>query len=245
MQPFGIFLVSYKKLKNMKTLATFLSFSLLACFAFGQKRTVEVGSFTELSLGVSAKLYVKQGSNEKLEIECDDDIFDRIEFDKVGDRLSIRKEGRWNWRDGWRNGDVTIYVTMKEIERLSVSGSGAMEGEGTIDVGVLDLAVSGSGDMDLAIVGDELEIKISGSGSIQLAGTADGAEARISGSGKIKAEDLEVNSLEASISGSGSCYIAVKEEIEARISGSGSIYYSGNPSKINSNSSGSGKLKKM
>ena len=229
----------------MKTLTTFLSLILLTAFVSAQKRTVDVGSFTKLSLGIPAKLYVKQGSDEKVEIECDEDTFDEIEFDKSGDRLSIRKEGRWNWRNGWRNSDVTIYVTMREIEGLAVSGSGDMEGEGTFDVDGLDLSVSGSGDLELEADGNELEMRISGSGSITLAGNANDAEARISGSGKVKAQDLTVNDFEASISGSGSCYITVKEEIEARISGSGNIYYAGNPYRINSNSSGSGKVRKM
>lgn len=229
----------------MKTLTTFLSLALLIGFASAQKRTVDVGSFTELSLGIPANLYVKQGSNEKVEIECDDDTFDEIEFDRSGDRLAIRKEGKYNWRSGWRNSEVTIYVTMKEIEGLSVSGSGNLEGQGTFDVEDLDLAVSGSGDLEVAIEGDELEMRISGSGSIRLAGTADEAEAKISGSGKVKAEDLTVNIFDASISGSGSCYITVEDELEARISGSGSIYYGGNPNRVNSNSSGSGKVRKM
>ena len=229
----------------MKTLTTFLSLVFLANLAFSQKRNIDVGSFSELSLGISANLYVKQGATEKVEIECDDDIFDKIEFDMSGDRLSIRKEGRWNWRDGWRNSDVTIYVTMKEIEKLAVSGSGDIEGEGTFDVEDLELAISGSGGMEIEVEGDELEMRISGSGSIRLAGTADEAEAKISGSGRIKAEDLAVNDFLASISGSGSCYITVKEEIEARISGSGSVYYAGNPNRVNSNSSGSGKVRKL
>jgi len=229
----------------MKTLTTFLSLVLLTALVSAQKRTIDVNSFSELSLGISANLYVKQGSNEKVEIECDDDIFDKIEFNMSGDRLSIIKEGRWNWRDGWGNSEVTIYVTMKEIERLSVSGSGDLEGEGTFKVDDIELAISGSGDMNVGVEGDEVEMRISGSGNIRVSGAANDADAKISGSGKVKAEDLMVNVFDASISGSGSCYITVKDEIDARISGSGNVYYSGNPNRINSNSSGSGKVRKM
>jgi len=99
--------------------------------------------------------------------------------------------------------------------------------------------------MDLDIDSDDLETKISGSGSIVLAGDANDASARISGSGKVKAEGLSVKTFEARISGSGSCYITVEEEIEASISGSGSVYYAGDPNRVISNSSGSGKVRKM
>ena len=230
----------------MKTLITTLLSLTILIAVQGQKRNVDVGNFTELSLGIPATLYIKQGSNEKVEIDCDDDIYDEIEFEMRGDRLVIKREGKgWNWNSGWRRSEVDVYVTMRTIEALSVSGSGNMESDGTLNTDDLELAVSGSGDMDLKIESDELETRISGSGSISLSGSAEEADARISGSGRVKAEDLTVKTFDARISGSGSCYITVKEEIEASISGSGSVYYAGDPDRVISNASGSGKVRKM
>ncbi len=229
----------------MKTLLTLLLITTIALPSLAQKRSIDVGSFNELSLGISATVYLKQGSDERVEIECDDDLFDKIEFEMKGDRLVIKKEGKWNWNDGWRRSEVDIYVTMKDIEELSVSGSGLIESDGKLETEDVRLSVSGSGDMDLDISSDEMDLRISGSGSIQLNGNAREAEARISGSGRVKAEDLTVKVFEASISGSGSCYITATEEVSANISGSGSVYYSGEPDRVISNSSGSGKVKKM
>ena len=229
----------------MKTLITavFLSFIIST---HAQKRDINVGSFSELSLGIPANLYLRQGSNESVEIDCDDDIFEDIEFDLRGDRLVIKKEGKgWDWSRGWRKSEVDIYVTMKAINAISVSGSGNIEGEGTLKTEDLELSVSGSGNMNLDLNTDDLETRISGSGSIMLAGDANEADARISGSGKVKAEGLTVKTIEARISGSGSCYITVEEAIEASISGSGSIYYAGDPNRVISNSSGSGKVRKL
>ncbi len=229
----------------MKTLLTFcLAFALIIS-AEAQKRTVNVGDFSELSLGIPGNLYLKQGNTTSVEIECDDDDFEDIEFKMNGDRLSITKEGKWSWKDGWNNSDVTIYVIMREIEELTVSGSGNIQGKGSLDVENIDLAVSGSGDIELDLSGSELEARISGSGSISLSGSAKAATAIISGSGKVKAEDMTVSSFEARISGSGNCYITATDEIEASISGSGSVYYDGNPDRVISNSSGSGKVKRM
>lgn len=229
----------------MKTLLTLLLTISISLPAFSQKRTIDVGNFSELSLGIAGTVYLKQGSSTKVEIECDDDIFDEIEFEMRGDRLVIKKEGNWNWGNGWRKSEVDIYVTMKEIEGLSVSGSGLIEGQEMLQTEDIELSVSGSGDMDLDLTSDEMELRISGSGSIQLSGNAKEAEARISGSGKVKAEDLTVKIFSARISGSGSCYINATEEIDASISGSGSVYYSGDPDRVISNSSGSGKVRKM
>lgn len=250
MQPFIFYSVYYDSTKpnitTMKPLIiTFLSLIIFTT-AQAQKRDIKVSSFSELALGIPANLYLKQGSNEKVTITCDDDIFEKIEFEVKGDKLTIKKEYDGNrWKSGWGSSEVDIYVTMRTIEALSMSGSGNIESEGTLKVDDLALAISGSGDIDLKVSGDELDARISGSGSIQLAGTANEASGRISGSGKVKAEGLTVDSFEARISGSGSCYITVTESIEASISGSGNVYYAGTPARVNSNSSGSGKIKKM
>lgn len=241
-----LFSLYLNKLKmNMKTLLTLLLTVCLILPSSAQKRKVDVSGFSELSLGIPATLYLKQGSSESVEIDCDDDIFDEIEFEMSGDRLRIKKDGNWNWKSGWRQSEVTIYVTMKDIEALGVSGSGSIESDGQLTSEDLELAISGSGDMDLDVNADELDLRISGSGSILLNGDADEAEAKISGSGRVKAEDLTVKKFEASISGSGSCYITVTDEINARISGSGNVYYAGSPNKVIGNSSGSGKVRKM
>ena len=132
MQPYTYKYVSNKKNMKMKTLITLLLTITIALPALSQKRTVDVDNFNELSLGISGTVYLKQGASNKVEIECDDDIFDEIEFEMRGDRLVIKKDGNWSWGSGWRRSEVDIYVTMKEIEGLSVSGSGLIEGQGTI-----------------------------------------------------------------------------------------------------------------
>ena len=229
----------------MRTLSLYvLSLCLVSSIA-AQKRSVDVDNFSSVSLGIPAEMTLKQGSSDKVEIRCDDDVFEEITFEKKGDRLVIKREGSWNWGSGWKKSDVSIDVTMKNIEGVSVSGSGLIESAGSLSAGNMKLSISGSGDMDLEVDAEDLDLRISGSGTIGLSGNASSADTKISGSGKVKAEDLTVRVFKASISGSGDCYINATEEVNARISGSGTIYYSGDPDKVISNSSGSGKVKKM
>ncbi len=227
----------------MKTLITLLTAVTLVFGASAQKRTLDLGSFSEVSFGTAGTLYITQGSNESVEVRCSDELFDKLEFEVTGDRLAIRKKSRWDW--GSLGGTLDVYITMKEVEGLSVSGSGDIIGQNQIDADELKLRVSGSGDIELEADASELDIRISGSGGMELKGTADEAEVKISGSGKVRADDMEVKIFKASISGSGRCYITATEEINASISGSGSVYYSGDPDRVISNSSGSGKVRKM
>jgi hypothetical protein len=146
---------------------------------------------------------------------------------------------------------------------LNVSGSGSLEAE--IDAADVDADVSGSGDMELkgkcksfssdisgsggvrlelAIAG-EADFDLSGSGKVEATGTAQTVKAGITGSGKIYASSLETDKCTVRISGSGDVEISVKTELDARISGSGSVSYKGNPARVNADSSGSGKVRKM
>jgi hypothetical protein len=59
------------------------------------------------------------------------------------------------------------------------------------------------------------------------------------------AANLETNSCEVKITGSGDVEINVKDELNANITGSGNVRYKGNPGKVNSHSAGSGNVKKL
>jgi len=147
---------------------------------------------------------------------------------------------------------------------LSVSGSGNVELEATV-AGELEADVSGSGKISLkatcnnfnsdvsgsgkvvltATVKDKANFGISGSGRIDASGSAREVKAALSGSGRVNAENMEVDNCEIRISGSGDVSIHVNKELDANISGSGSVSYKGNPNHVNSNASGSGKVRKI
>jgi hypothetical protein len=89
------------------------------------------------------------------------------------------------------------------------------------------------------------DFAVSGSGKIEIGGTANAVKASISGSGRVLAANLETNTCDVKISGSGDVEINVKEALDASISGSGSVLYKGNPTRLNSHAAGSGKVRKM
>lgn len=247
--------------------------------------TRNVDQFTKISFRYPGKLYLKQGSPQKVELEGDKDVLKEIGTDVEGNRLIIGKEDNlFNWK--WDDDDkITVYITVPDIEAVSVSGSGDVigqtkingkdfkfnvSGSGSLSLDVdangdIEADVSGSGDIDLKGKCSEFEsdvsgsgkvmlamtitntadLSVSGSGKIQASGTSDEVKANVSGSGKILAADHETNRCDVRISGSGDVEINVKNELDATISGSGTVSYKGNPNKVNSHSSGSGKVRKI
>jgi len=203
----------------------------------------EVSPFSKISLRISAKVYVEQGDKQSVKIVADPETLEEI-ITEVKDRTLQIRFPTENIFKRWDPGKIEIFITVPEVDGLTVSGSGDIVSE-NISTRILDLAVSGSGNIKLEkLVAEKVEASISGSGNINIkeGGVAEELKVRISGSGNVDARGFEAKNVSVQTSGSGNCYVVSNGEIKARISGSGNVYYSGNPA-IDSSVSGSGSVK--
>jgi hypothetical protein len=89
----------------------------------------------------------------------------------------------------------------------------------------------------------QLKLNLSGSGDIVLKGITENLEASVAGSGDINAFDLVAQNSKVNVSGSGNISTNCSEFIEARVAGSGDIEYKGKPKKMDTKVAGSGKIK--
>src|ERR1051326_3857247 len=114
----------------MKKIEYYLLVVLLSVtFAGAQnKKELKLDSFTKISFRAAGKLYLRQGSPQKVEVEGDRDYIEELDIRVEGDRLTMGRDNWnfWNWTNN--NNRVTIYVTVPEIKGLSVSGSGDLIG---------------------------------------------------------------------------------------------------------------------
>ena len=228
----------------MKKIIFLILTSLLSIhFALqAQSEKRSVGTFNAISMGVPGDLYITQGNQVSLEVKGDSDDLEDLITEVRNNTLVIKYE-----RIGWNFGRdrVSIYVTTPEISGISLGGSGKVISQNSLESDRLDLSVSGSGKMELQVEADEIEASISGSGNMTISGDADQVQLTISGSGNMDAEELMADRYEVRISGSGRSRIHVGDQLDAKISGSGSVYYKGDPDKVISNVSGSGRVKKL
>ena len=65
----------------------------------------------------------------------------------------------------------------------------------------------------------------------------------IEGSGDVNARGLKANDAEVSTAGSGNVTLTATKSLDASIEGSGDIVFSGNPSSVRRNVSGSGEVR--
>jgi hypothetical protein len=196
-----------------------------------------VSRFDQVSSSGDFLVTVMPGTGYSVEVTADSNLLPYIETDVVGSTLKIRTQGLYSLRD---HDPIEIYITTPVLSGVTLSGSGLIE-TGSFSGKEFRVALSGSGDIDTQISADRIKVNVSGSGTIYLTGDADATEFVISGSGKIKSYDLEQNTCQATISGSGDMFVNVFEAIDAHISGSGRVNYINYP-VIHTSISGSGKV---
>jgi hypothetical protein len=208
-----------------------------------KEETRELPSFSEISLRISAKVYLEQGKNQSVRIVADSETLEQVITEVKGRTLNIRFPNN-NIFKRWDPGKIEIYISVPEVDGLNLSGSGDIISE-KIETRILDLLISGSGNIKIEqLTSERVSAAISGSGNIKIegSGVADELKTRITGSGNIDASGFEAKNVDAQTSGSGNSSVFSNGSIKVRIAGSGSVYYSGNPA-IESSIAGSGKVK--
>jgi len=206
--------------------------------------TRQVAAFTKIGLAYPAHVVLRQGNTQSLKVEGSaEQLADLITEVKDG-RLTIRRKEKEGWFGNQNNEKrVNIYITVPRVEALAVSGSGKIEGKDAFKADALDLAVSGSGSIQLEARVEKVTSRISGSGTIELHGQGQQSTVSVSGSGSLKSFGFKTNSAKVSISGSGSCEVNATSTLVSSISGSGRVFYEGKPT-VDSRVSGSGTVKK-
>jgi hypothetical protein len=203
------------------------------------KENREVRGFSKVRLASQGELSIRQGNEESLAIETDDNILPKIKTVVESGRLTIETERGVSVSP---TAGIRYTLMVKDLDNLELSGSGKVHA-GPLHSGSFVARLPGSGTIRLdALEAGALQAEISGSGNIEIAGMVKRQEAHISGSGKYDAPDLQCKAADVSISGSGHITLWAQESLAAHISGSGSVGYYGNPA-LTKNISGSGSVR--
>jgi hypothetical protein len=235
----------------MKT--KFLSIALVLVFTSfiarvqAEEQTRKLDSFKEISLRIDATIQLQQGSVQNVKIEAKPSTLGEILTEVKDNKLIIRYPNKnYLWKT-FQPGDITIYITIPEIDELNISGSGNIVAEEAIIAEEIELSISGSGNIQLAdLSAKEVEAIISGSGDIELAGKNPSRDlsVTISGSGDFKGLDFKANDVSIKISGSGNVGVEATENLYVRTAGSGDVTYRGQP-LIDQSVAGSGSVKNV
>ncbi len=200
-----------------------------------------IGSFDNVSLSGFFDVVLVSGKEGKITLEGEENILPYIITEVKRGTLKIKVKKNTNIRTRKR---LTITVPFEDIDGVALGGSGSIISEKTITGNDISVSIGGSGNIKVTVDAETVKASIGGSGNINLKGDTDNLKCSVAGSGNIRAYGLKVNDLKVSVAGSGDVEATVANKIKASIAGSGSIYYKGDPKFIDTNSVGSGDVKK-
>ena len=209
------------------------------------EQTRKVDPFTEISLRVGANVHLVQGAKQSVDIVAKPSTMEQLITEVKDGKLIIRMPNKNSLWSSFQPGDITINITTPTITGLSVLGSGNINADDEIKSKIIDLDVSGSGNIKLSeLSAERVKTTISGSGNIVIAGktTAQDLGIVISGSGNFKGMDYSASDVSVKISGSGNAGIEAKNNLYIRLVGSGNVTYKGKPA-VDQAITGSGSVK--
>ena len=200
----------------------------------------EVESFTEIEVGGSIKLVLKQDSNPSLRVVADDNIQERIDARVQGNKLIIDMDNNL-----CESGPITVYATARTWEGIDASGAVEVISDGLLSGDRFKLDLSGSTKVKLNLNTGEMRTDASGATEVLLKGQARSHEIEISGSGEVEALDFVVGDYDIRTSGASELKINALNDLKVRSSGSSEISYRGNPKNVTNNNSGASSLNKI
>ena len=234
-------------MKSLKSLAAALVIIAISSCTHAQFfRTVEghgnvvtkerkADTFTGIKVSSGIDVYLKQGNNESVSVEADQNLHEYILTEVRGGVLNVYSE--YNIRHAER---MRVYVTMKEINSVKTTSAGDVIGETPINTDRLELSASSAGDIKLEVHAKKIDIDISSSGDISVTGETDVLRADLSSAGDLNAYDLRSREADVSVSSAGDADVYASERITARASSAGDINYKGDPKYIDAHSSSAG-----
>ena len=201
-----------------------------------------VSSFKDVDVSGASTVYVSQGDQPSVKVECDDNLQPYIEVIQEGDRIVIKEKRGFNLHSDM---NINVYLTSPVYNRISASGACDIIGKTKItNPENLELHVSGAGDIKMEVDAPELKAKLSGSGDINLKGHTKDVDLTLTGAASAKCYDLLAENTTVDISGAGDADVYASVRLDASVSGAGSVNYKGNASSVNQHVSGAGSVNK-
>jgi hypothetical protein len=208
-----------------------------------QTETRDTGVFDVVSIEYpGAEIVIQQGDKATVESEADDNLLPQLSIETLSGTLTIKSLAA-NWKASVNPSQpVKIVITAKDLHEIVLSAPVGNVEMNDWHADTLKLVLSGGAQVKLNdIKVNLLDVDLSGAGDIQASGMASDVDLILSGVGSFNAADLKSDRAIIDLSGMGSAIVQVKEDLAATLTGAGSIKYYGTP-HVEQNVTGAGSV---
>jgi len=219
----------------MKRIYLLLLLAVSATTSFAQKTindpnvTVrDLKGFTAIKASSAFDIYITQGTDEAVAVSATDPKY-------IGDIKTEVTDGVLRiWFDqgkarNWNTGKLKLkaYISIKDINKLDVSGACDVYIEGGLKLDDLKVVLSGASDVKGKLDVQKLEIDMSGASDMTVSGSAGQLNIESSGASNFKGFNLVTEFCEARASGASDIKITVNKELKVQASGASDVDYKG------------------
>jgi hypothetical protein len=202
--------------------------------------------FTSINVTNAFDVYISQGTEDAVAVSKSDASGTSYIITNVSGGvlyISYRYKG-WSW-SSLRNNKLKAYITVKNLEKLTVSGACNVSFVDAITSNRLLISTSGASDIKGAVKVNSLKVGASGASNISLSGTATETDFNVSGACSIKSLELVTDNCAVVASGASSIKLTINQSLKANISGASDIRYKGTVSRFDSRTSGASSIKPL
>jgi len=202
----------------MKKILTLLALIALSINLMATEEERKLNQFSSIENSCSIDMIIKQGDVQKVIVVSPDKYLSKIKTEVQGGILRVDVKGSLSYR----NEDLHIEVTVKNLEEIVNNGSADIEIFGIFNTDHILLSMHGSGDLEGDFKVQDMKIRMHGSGDVEISGVNGSLDVRQMGSGDFEGESLHLASADFSMSGSGDAEVSgTAAMMEISQSGSG------------------------
>jgi hypothetical protein len=171
--------------------------------------------FSRVDLAGSTSVTVVAGGRQSIVVRADSNLIRHVTTHVVAGTLVIGTTGSFTIRT-----PMNVQVSVPSLAAVTLSGSGEISAR--------------------RIEAARLTVSLPGSGVLYASGTATQLDVTLGGSGMAQLSNLVARDARVAVTGSGLIRVTTTAKLNATVSGSGAVIYSGNPSQVTRNITGTG-----
>ena len=174
-------------------------------------------AFTAVDLAGSNNVTVHVGKTQTVTVHGDDNLIRYVTTTVQDGTLAIGQSRGFS-----TTSPMSVVITVPALDAVTLSGAGV-------------LAVTG-------VAADRFTVSAPGSGVLVVTGTATSLDATLSGTGDVRLDGLAAQDATATVSGTGRLLVNASQSLDATVSGTGSIVYTGSPTDVTKDVTGTGSI---
>ncbi len=203
-----------------------------------------LSGFTAINLSNAFDVYISQGISDAVAVAANDaSVTKNIKTHISGGVLYVSFEQK-GW-GSWKNNKLKAYITVKNLEKLTVSGACNVSFVDPIISDRLLVSISGASDIKGPVKLNSLKVGASGASNISLSGISTDTDFNISGACSIKSIDLVTDNCAVVASGASNIRLTINKYLKANVSGASDIRYKGTVSRFETRTSGASDIKPL